>query len=477
MAEEKAGGGGVLEVLTEEAKKYWHVILIGIIIFIAAKNDSFAFFLYKIFLTILPLLGVVGLGMLAWKLWVHYVQQDFISGIEFVLLEIVPPREVLRSPRAMELFFTNALYHWSMKGGLEAYWQGAVWFWFSLEIVSIDGQVHFYIRTPSRLKGLIETQMYAQYPQAQVKVVEDYTLAVDKITEDSEWMGWGCEWKLAKSEAFPIKTYVDFGLDKDPKEEFKVDPISPVIELFGSLKKGEQMWVQIIITPSKKEFHDEGTWFGSHNWIKESELQIYKVLAPYSSYKEVETLKEAGLGRARFEVRVPPHLEDVVKKMRQKPSKIGFDVGIRSMYIAKKEAYDLNSRRNIRLIWRQYADPNSNELVRCNNTAPDVYMTNNHFSNLFMLSQKTVLKLTDRMLEEYRERAFFHPPLRHHLLSQHNLFFPLNIFFKAYQHHNIFVLNVEELATLWHFPGQILKVPTLERIESKESAPPTNLPI
>jgi hypothetical protein len=36
---------------------------------------------------------------------------------------------------------------------------------------------------------------------------------------------------------------------------------------------------------------------------------------------------------------------------------------------------------------------------------------------------------------------------------------------------------VEELATLWHFPGQILKVPTLERIESKEAAPPTNLPI
>jgi hypothetical protein len=35
---------------------------------------------------------------------------------------------------------------------------------------------------------------------------------------------------------------------------------------------------------------------------------------------------------------------------------------------------------------------------------------------------------------------------------------------------------VEELATLWHFPGQILKVPSFERIESKEAAPPTNLP-
>ena len=85
------------------------------------------------------------LGRIAWKMWIHYIQQDFISGIDFVLLEIIPPREVLRSPKAMELFITNALYHWSQKGGKEEYWQGAVWFWFSLEIASIDGQVHFYI--------------------------------------------------------------------------------------------------------------------------------------------------------------------------------------------------------------------------------------------------------------------------------------------------------------------------------------------
>jgi hypothetical protein len=53
---------------------------------------------------------------------------------------------------------------------------------------------------------------------------------------------------------------------------------------------------------------------------------------------------------------------------------------------------------------------------------------------------------------------------------------PISLFFLAYKHQPTFVLNVEELATLWHFPGQMLKVPTLERIESKEASPPTNLP-
>jgi hypothetical protein len=87
------------------------------------------------------------------------------------------------------------------------------------------------------------------------------------------------------------------------------------------------------------------------------------------------------------------------------------------------------------------------------------------------------------LLHEYRERSFFHLPLRHHIFSQNHWNWPFpNIFtlsglIKAYVHHKTYVLNVEELATLWHFPGQIMKVPSLERIESKEASPPTNLPI
>ncbi|MBI2631235.1 hypothetical protein HYW73_03430, partial [Candidatus Nomurabacteria bacterium] len=398
-----------------------------------------------------------------------YIQQDFISGIDFVLLEIVPPREVLRSPKAMELFFTNALYHWSLKGGREEFWQGAVWFWFSLEIASIDGMVHFYIRTPTRLRGLVETQMYAQYPQAQVKAVEDYTLAVDKITPESAWMGWGCELKLAKHEVFPIKTYVDFGLDKDPKEEYKVDPISPIVEFFGSLQKGEQAWMQIVVTPSKKEYKIAGSWFGRRNWVAEARFQMDKYLEPYTKYNE----SKIHPGTFTKEIRSPDFLRNILIGMAAKTSKVGFDTGIRVMYVAKKEVFSMNSRRNIRLIWRQYAKPDSNELERTNNTQADAY------GGIFMISQKQVMILAERMLHEYRERNFFHLPLRHKIFDEHQTYmhWPVSRIFMAYKHPPTFVLNVEELATLWHFPGQILKVPTLERIESKEASPPTNLPV
>lgn len=445
-------------------KNYFGWILLVFVLFFLLATDLFQ--------ELIPLVGTAILGYLAFKVWLHYVQQDFISGIEFVLLEIVPPRDVLRSPKAMELFITNALYHWSEKGGKEEYWQGAVWFWFSLEIASIEGQVHFYVRTPSRLRSLIETQMYAQYPQAQVKVVEDYTLAVDEISPESAWNGWGCEFKLVKPEAFPLKTYIDYGLDKDPKEEYKVDPISPVIELFGSLGKGEQAWVQILVTPSKRMYRIKGTWFGKRDWVEEAKIQIKKMLEPYATTR----FWAGSTTKTGMEYRIPGFLDTLSKAMSAKTTKLGFETGIRLMYVAKKEAFSMNSRRNIRLIFRQYARPDSNELFRINSAQADRY------SGIFPASQKTIMMLANRMLHEYRERAFFHLPLRHHIFSQHYWNWPFpNVFtfsgvIKAYVHHQTYVLNTEELATLWHLPGQILKVPTFERIESKEASPPTNLP-
>ena len=452
------------EGLENFIKEFWRLILVVILLYLIWH--------FHLVREVLSLIGLIILGRIAWIFWVHYVQQDFISGIDFVLLEIIPPRDVLRSPQAMELFISNALFHFSYKGGREEYWQGAVWFWFSLELVSLEGQVHFYIRTPTRLRTLIETQMYAQYPQSQVKAVPDYTLAVDEITPKSAWNGWGCEFGLIKPEAFPLRTYIDYGLDEDPKEEYKIDPISPVVEFFGSLGKGEQAWSQIIITPSKKAYHTKGTWFGYHDWVRESRLQIENYLKPFTNVRELEN----NPGQFAREIRVPKFLDNSVTAMAAKPSKLGFDTGVRIMYIAKKENWQMNNRRNIRLIWRQYAKPDSNEFTRINSTQADAFGT-----QFFPLSPKKVMILANRMLHEYRERAFFHLPLRHHIFSNHSIRWPFIIIFKQfflpYFHHQTYVLNTEELATIWHFPGQILKVPTLERIESKEASPPTNLPI
>ena len=91
-----------------------------------------------------PLLAMyVGLEM-----WHHFVTDRFILGMKWTIFEIEVPRDVEKTPMAMELILTNAMYHASIKGLWEIWIQGAPHFWFSLEMAGIDGQVHFYIRSP-----------------------------------------------------------------------------------------------------------------------------------------------------------------------------------------------------------------------------------------------------------------------------------------------------------------------------------------
>ena len=222
------------------------------------------------------------LSYIAFELWHHYRQERFIMGIKWVLLEVNVPREVIKSPAAMELVFSNAFYHQSKKGFWEEFMIGAPWLWFSLEIVSIDGRVHFYIRTPTRIRDLVETQIYAQFPQAKVIEVEDYAFDIPKYIKDGNWNTWGCEFTKEQNDVQTIKTYRQMEeMKSGTKEEFKVDPLTPTIEYLGSLPKGQQIWIQIIIRQSIKKYHSHET--GKHVDFKAfAEEHLRKTLKPYT---------------------------------------------------------------------------------------------------------------------------------------------------------------------------------------------------
>jgi hypothetical protein len=65
--------------------------------------------------------------------------------------------------------------------------------------------------------------------------------------------------------------------------------------------------------------------------------------------------------------------------------------------------------------------------------------------------------MEEEMLEAYKMRSFFQYPFKN---------------FEA----TPMILMTEELATIYHFPGSVAGTPTLGRIPSKKSEPPTNLP-
>jgi hypothetical protein len=428
--------------------------------FFATHNFNIIQFL----LVVLGYLAPIPLSVWALHLWHHYRQERFISGMKWTVLEVLVPREVIKSPAAMELIFSNALYHKSNKGFWEQYIQGAPWFWFSLEIASIEGRVHFFIRTPSRLRDLVETQIYAQYPQAKVIEVDDYTLHVPQYHEDGTFYMWGCEFTKEKPDFLPVKTYRDIDeLKSGTKEEYKIDPITPVIEFLGSLPKGQQCWIQIIVRQSIKQYHSHET--GGHvDFYTAAEEYIYEVILK----KFTRSQKwESNPGEFGLDVRTPDPVKHKVEAVRENATKIHFDCGIRVITLADKKNNSLGEfdslRRGARLLFRQYAQPTINEFKRINSTQSDQPWADP--TGLAMAKRKR------RMLNNFRMRVFFHPPL------QYSVDFPgiLQIFYPS-DRPQIFVLSAEELATIYHFPGMVSETPSFKRIESKIAKPPANLP-
>ncbi|MBI2120161.1 MAG: hypothetical protein HYT94_00880, partial [Parcubacteria group bacterium] len=191
----------------------------------------------------------VVLGFMLWYLWMVYIQSAHIAEMEWVLLGIRIPKSIMKTPLSMELVLA-ALHQTSEGNWYKRRWKGQVKPWFSLELVSLGGDIHFFIRTNKKFKNFIEAQLYSQYPGIEVYEAEDYTAHLDYRPGDSQWEMWGTEFAFTKPDPYPIKTYVDYGLDaaikKEEEQAGRTDPLAPTVEFLGSIGKNEQIWIQIL---------------------------------------------------------------------------------------------------------------------------------------------------------------------------------------------------------------------------------------
>ncbi len=373
------------------------------------------------------------------QVWMKYVRMKYIAGQDFILLEIRIPKEIQKSPAAMEIVL-NALHQVSAGNYLDVYIKGKVRQWFSLEIVSNGGQIHFYVWTPKGAKDSIEAQIYSQYPTVEIYEVDDYARAVFYDPENMAFNG--AQMALTKPDPYPIKTYIDYGLDKDPKEEFKIDPITAMIEFLGNLKPHDQAWIQILIQAHKSEGAKEGRLIKKADWKD-------------AAKKEMEEILKKGLVKPKSEE--SPKLseltvvqKDIITAIERSISKNAFDTMIRLMYIAPKDKYSAATNGALLGVFKQFSSNTLNGFKKGWGPRYDYPWQD------FRSSRKNRNEM--RLLDAYKRRSFFHPPYR---------------FFKG----RPFVLTTEELATVYHFPGIVSQTPTFERIPSRKAEPPANLPM
>ncbi|TSC70760.1 MAG: hypothetical protein CEO12_136 [Parcubacteria group bacterium Gr01-1014_46] len=386
----------------------------------------------------------------AWDFWVKYRRALFFAKQEYVLLEIKLPREIFKSPAAME--FCIAAMHSTLgeANWYEKYWKGSVRNQHSLEIVSIDGSVHFYIRTKKREKKKIEANIYSQYPGVEIYEVEDYTLPVVYDPEVNSM--WVTEFELKKADAFPIKTYIDYGMDKNPEEEYKLDPMTPLIEFLGSLDKGNQVWIQILIRAHVSEERDpDRKWWNIFEkkdlrWKEGAKKEIDDIVAKAKGEKDKDGKLIPGTGRQLTEVE-----KDTISALDRSVSKKGFDTGIRVIYFALKDVFSMG---NVGGVVGGIMHFNSS----LNNFAPTGALSPKYKTPLLAWKDRNAKTLsTDKQdfLDAYKRREHFYWPYK----RPH------------------FILNTEELATLFHFPGGVSTTPSFTRIESKKAEAPANLPV
>lgn len=394
-----------------------------------------------LFFSWFPYWAPVLLGYLFWHQWMHYVQARYMSNIKWVMLEIKLPKETNKSPLAMEVAL-NALYQTSAGTWYDKIWKGKVKDWFSLEMVSIEGQIKFFIRTSWIYKNVIEAQLYAQYPDIEIYEVPDYARYVDYSGKYGDWEMVGAEYGLSKPDPYPIKTYVDYGLDRDPKEEFKIDPLTSVIEYLGSIGKGEQIWIQIIAQAASKRYHiKSGKKAGEIGDWKDEAKDIIKELTTKEEIKDGKKVKMSKI------IEMTEGDRELVKAMERSAGKLGFDCGIRALYLVKKEQFNPSNIKALGGLLRAFTTNNLNGFTLTDQTFGFDYPWQDY--NNIRLNKKKI-----EAFEAYKYRSWFYAP-----------------------HKKPFVLTTEELATIYHFPGGVAQTPTFGRIPSRKSEAPVNLPI
>lgn len=388
--------------------------------------------------------------------WLWWRNQLWEKKHKYIILEIRMPKENIKPTRAMELVFTGLWQIWAPPNWIEKWWDGEDVLSYSFEIAAIDGVPHFLIRCHKSARGLIETHIYSQFPEAEIFQVEDYTKKVPQDLPNKDWFFWGTDYKFTRKDYYPIKTYHDFESERETKEEKRIDPMNSLMEAMGSLKKGEQIWVQFRAKP----FLTERSWIGDGKKAVDSLVKRKEKTKNKSFLGEFFDLLIGSEPKKKEEEKLlPPEMmltfgeKEVVSGIEKKISKLAFEVGIRYLYLAKKE---VAVKPNLKLpmsYFTNFGTNNLNSLIPDGKTIPKV---RKKWYDPFWFPKRRLYIKKRRLFRKYITRLPYNYPMPG----------------------GAFVLNTEEMATIYHFPSKILTPSSqLPRVESKKGGAPLELPI
>ncbi len=290
----------------------------------------------------------------------------------------------------------------------------------SFEIAAREKYIQFYAWVPARLREFVQGQIYAQYPTAEIAHVEDYTSELELGGEPVEIAQ--TELVLNKNEVFPIKTF----------QNFEVDPLAGITSVISNVAEREQVWIQILVRPVPDIWQTRGRAYLSlaqtHGNVGVWRLVGRKIVHFFFEFiktivsgpelsKNSDDSAEGGASKLE---------EESHKGVQLKIAKLGFSTKIRITGVAPTETA---ARAKISAVVGAFKQFNTIDM--------------NGFS-------AEPIQTGAEALQAYRARLF------------------------EDQGH---ILNIEELASLFHLPSKSVETPTIVWAGSKTGEPPSNLPL
>jgi len=392
---------------------------------------------------------------------------------KWIILEIIPPKEILAPLSAMEDVFSVIWSVIDTANWRETWCEGELPscpYWLSWEIASIEGSIHFYVRCLAPHRHVVESVLFSHYPDIEINQVTDYTRVVPQNIPNDEWDLYGEDYILAREDCYPIKTYTKFFEPQGERisaEEKRIDPMISLLEGMARIGPGEHVWFQMITTPiSDNEIP----------WKDEAKKVIEKISRRPTKKKKTigselsemfseffagmtttagEDSKEKSLSPAlteggEKEMILTPGEREILTGVEEKIKKLAYKTNLRGMYMAKKSVWKGENGKIVRAYFSHFAAQNMNHIRFSGKTRSKVHY-------VFRAKRKHLRQ--KRLFVNYVMRF---PSLFPEMLGEGNSIF-----------------NTEELTTIYHFPNKLsgMLAPSSAQVDAKKGGPPSNLPV
>ncbi|MCD6094653.1 hypothetical protein J7J39_01990 [bacterium] len=385
----------------------------------------------------------------------------FYSPIKWVLLEIKLPEEVEKTPKAMENVFHALWALYDPPANIREYWIDGKWMgYYTFEIVGRKGEIHFYIRTPIETQERVRGAIYGEYPDAEIEEADDYVNDFGKDIPNEDYDLWGCDFKLTKPDAYPIRTY-EYWETELTREAKKIDPLAGLFEVLGTLQEGEEVWIQIKAAPVTDDEHpylEESKRLIDELMKRKGEKKpglleplalskipsdLWTVLIEGKAIPEKEK-EELPEGLDIGLMKLSPGEAEALRAIEENLGKYVYEGNIRFLYIAKREVF--NKAKGVAGVCGNFSQFST---VNLNGLKPDA--TKTKVAPWFFEQRRLYLK--KRKLFRYYVKRMWP------------------------WHRGPYIFSTAELATMYHFPGKrVAPSAAAPRIEIKKGGAPPTLP-